>query len=47
MNAGVQRMKTNVAMPCDMFMPADLLHWQNACVHWLVKLIGFIGFTRC
>ena len=30
-----------------MLMPADLFHWQNACVHCLVKLIRFIGFIRC
>ena len=39
--------ETNLTEARDMFMSADLFHWQNACIHCLVKLIRFIGFICC
>ena len=47
MNAGVHRMKTNLANTHSMLMSANLFHSQNACVHCLVELIRFICSSCC
>ena len=47
MNAGVHRMRTNLANTHSMLMPANLFHSQNACIHCLVELIRFICSIRC
>ena len=47
MNAGVHRIKTNLANTHSMLMSANLFHSQNACVHCLVELIRFICSIRC
>lgn len=31
--------QVNLAKMCSMFMPIDLFHWQNACIHCLVYFI--------
>ena len=47
MNAGVHRIKTNLANTHSMLMSANLFHSQNACGHCLVELIRFICSIRC
>jgi hypothetical protein len=39
--------QTNLANTCSMFMPIDLFHWQNACVHCFIYFIRYICYICC